>query len=194
MWIMFPSGVVSIVEKHTDRGNDTLTVRSRDKKSLAAFCTLATGHEVKPKNIKFKMLTDYPYRRVLPRAQVEAAAAECVRNIDYSNFKNEAKRVRGAAFAGVLGRVWSAVLELEDKATRDQANARWKDTPLLGAAYSSPQGSVIQPGDDDWDAILPDDLTAGEAEELEELDDIVKTMGVQALTDSQWARYEALGG
>lgn len=199
-WIAWPEGFVSIVEKPSDRGHDTLTVRARDKRSLAAFCTIATGHEVKAKNIKFKLATDYPYRRVLKREQVEAGMLEVARMITYSNFKTEAQRVRGKAYASVLGRVWSALLGLEDKATRDAVNRELKSStsPLasLAGMDTSKIGTVVQPGDDDWDALLassPDALTPQEHAELDQLDAIVAEFGVAGLTDAQWARYEELG-
>lgn len=188
MWTAFPGGFVSVVEKPADQGNDTLTVRARDKKSLAAYLTIARGVEVSVKSIKLNIATDYPYRAAITREEGDRAALAIMHAITYDNFKNEAKRVRGAAYAGVLGRVWTALLGLEDKATRDAINGRWASPLVTG-------GTTVQPGDDDWDAIL--DAAARSQQELDEiveLDGIVSTLGVNALTDEQWARYEALGG
>jgi len=102
---MTTAGFVSIVNKEGG-----LQVRSRDRESIEAFCLLSG---VDRKRIVEGGGTDYQWRvrRVSKRA-VRRYNNAVLEGITYSNFKNEAKRVRGPKYASFLGRVWGAGWEL----------------------------------------------------------------------------------
>lgn len=194
-WTMWPQGFVSIVEKPSDVGKGTLTVRARDKKSLEAFAVMAgrTGFKA-----KFAMETDYPYRTVATHAEVDAFYLKVREQTTYSNFKTEAQRVRGKQFAGALSSVWNAMLKLEDKATRKLVGQRWGSASKgeakgggYGSLFYTPGYPVAEVLDaDDWKAILDDDDGSGDAAEFERLCDLVASAGVRALTDAEYAFYE----
>lgn len=107
MWIYTPTGFISAVAK---RSNSTiLTVRARDRQSLSELVEL-TGV---PATVGEG--TDYPYRVVVSRETFKFWLDRQVDELDYSNFKDEAHRVRGYEYASVLGRVWTDNLALEDQ-------------------------------------------------------------------------------
>lgn len=112
MWAISPGMFVSVVEKESDQDQDTLTVRARDRASLVEFCRLAEIDDVDDVILE-QTVTDYPFRLVAWRAEVERAAVNAVTEIRYSNFKNAAETVRGkGAFTRFLSRVWIAGLSL----------------------------------------------------------------------------------
>ena len=107
MWIYTPTGFISAVAK---RSNPTqLTVRARDRQSLDELVAL-TGEKA-----TIGEGTDYPYRVVVSRELFKFWLDSQVDDIAYSNFKDEAHKVRGYEYASVLGRVWSDNLALEDQ-------------------------------------------------------------------------------
>lgn len=179
MWLMTPQGFVSVVEKPSDIGKGTLTVRSRDKQSLEAFAVLAgrTGFKA-----KFDMATDYPYRTVATEAEVDTALLASRKLIKYSNFKDEAKRVRGGAYVSALSAVWNAMLKLEDKETTRLVGERWAK-PAKGAKGGG-YGSLFMTG---GAAPTKDDDRA----EWERLCDLVAETSIHALTDAEYAFYES---
>lgn len=108
MWVIMPTGMVSIVEK-TPKAKK-LCVRARcaadlDRLRDTYLPTLSATDD--------KSGSDYPFRAWAPREDVALAMAAAVRNIHYSNVKAETKRVLGADREGVMHRVWSALLSLE---------------------------------------------------------------------------------
>lgn len=108
MWIMTPGGFVSIVNKEGG-----LQVRARDRQSLEWFGKQAGIPKRRIVTDWEEKYRDYPYRlKNVPSAKVKRFLAAEVDGITYSNFKNEAKRVRGQAYATILGRVWSNMLSM----------------------------------------------------------------------------------
>ena len=107
MWIYTPTGFVSAVSK--SKTSATLTVRARDRQSLDELVQLSGAKATIGDG------TDYPYRVVVSREIFKYWLDRQIEDLDYSNFKNEAAAVRGYDYAHVLGRVWSANLDLEDQ-------------------------------------------------------------------------------
>lgn len=108
MWIMTPGGFVSIVNKEGG-----LQVRARDRQSLESFCKQAGLPKKRIVADWEEKYRDYPYRvKNVPKSQVKRYLCAEVDGITYSNFKNEAKRVRGQAYATILSRVWSNMLSM----------------------------------------------------------------------------------
>lgn len=187
MWSLNPTSAVSIVQKAEDIERGTLTVRGRDKQSIAAFMS-ECGVPTKAEDIELDIATDYPYRTIVDREIAAQWAYDKVMAIDYSNFKNEAKRVRGAHYAGVLGRVWSALLELEDKATRKAIKKRFPTTPLLGGASGGGYGSLFA------QTLLADVDQSDDQAEFERLCNVVADAGIHALTDAEYAFWDGYNG
>lgn len=110
MWIMVPEGFVSVVDK--DEGDDLLTMRARDLKSL----TLVLGSiDIDPRTISDKGGTDYPYRAKVTRKQFKDILGFYVDNLDYYNFKDEADIVRENKYHVFLSKVWVAGLGMEKR-------------------------------------------------------------------------------
>lgn len=123
MWPITPGGFVSIVQKAEDVADDTLTVRARDHRSLVNFCRQA---DIPKKRISEETVTDYPFRLVATREEVERAMMTAVDEIRYANFKDEAKRVRGGVFVKFLSSVWVDGLSLTPPAVAKRANESLK--------------------------------------------------------------------
>ncbi len=113
MWLFTQTGFLSAVQK--DSGKPSLSVRSRDKKSLA---DLAERFELEIIKTPF---ADYPYRVELSKEKFAQWVANEVELIDYSNFKNRVADVRDAKYAKHLSSVWSTMVDSEDKEARERA-------------------------------------------------------------------------
>jgi hypothetical protein len=98
MWIFTTEGFVSVVEKP---GESELTVRARDRRSLAAFVDRAVVSVIETP------MADYPYRVVVSREVLSDWLADHVASLDYGNFKSEVSRTRGWDYAHALSAVWS---------------------------------------------------------------------------------------
>jgi hypothetical protein len=108
MWVMTTAGFVSIVAKG---GKNVLMVRSRDLESIKAYCL---GAGIDARAIVTGVGTDYPHRVYSNRAEVMKFFEAEMEWLQYKNFKDEAKLVKGKGYADFLGRVWTASLSLED--------------------------------------------------------------------------------
>lgn len=123
MWIMNRYGFISIVEKPEDRDQGTLTVRARDRRSLEAFAYWAGFPDYKA---ALDIGTDYPYRQVFHRDEVDQAVLALLNNIDYTNFKDAAKAELGAVYANALGRVWGTMHALTPPSVTKKVRAKFR--------------------------------------------------------------------
>ena len=116
MWLMTPLGFFSIVCKPDDVGGGTLTIRARVKSDLEAL-----RRDFLPRlgPIVEGGGTDYRYRAKAPRSEIADAVAGLVRQIDYSNFKNEVAARQGKQRADRYGQVWHALYDLEEPRARN---------------------------------------------------------------------------
>ena len=105
MWLFTNNGFMSAIR--FDNSKPEITVRARDKKSLAELIE-RTGSE-----IVVLTGTDYPYRLIIDEAEWSSYVAEKAMEIDYRNFKNEVYKTRGKDFAHLLSEVWGVMLEAE---------------------------------------------------------------------------------
>ena len=110
MWLMTPIGFFSIVEKHNDRHDGTLTVRARVEGDLAA---LKSRYLPELGEIKAGEGTDYQFRATAPREAVARALSQLTLDLDYANFKDEVSRVQGYERARVYGEVWGRLHQLQ---------------------------------------------------------------------------------
>jgi len=186
MWLMTPYGFISAVAKG---GKDTLMVRARDRQSLEHYCDI---NELDYSLITEGEGTDYPFRVVSNEKDVEFYAVWTVRNITYSNFKTEAKRVRGKAFADFLGEVWSSGWSLTplDVQKRESARFAVKSSVLgyPGAIAFSSMDSMVGKCDCCGKKIRKCRCTD---EELDEYWDFLDK-DVSAMTDDEYKRYEGM--
>jgi len=92
MWLITSIGFFSVVQKPGDKQNGTLTVRSRVRSDLAA---LKQHYLPGLGPIQESLDTDYRFRAVAPRAEVSAAMARMIEDLDYGNFKSEVAKKQG---------------------------------------------------------------------------------------------------
>jgi hypothetical protein len=107
MWLITTTGFYSIVKKP---GEKNLTIRSRVKKDLEA---LRDKYLQNLGEIVRTDSADYRYRARISHAELAAAAAQMVLDIDYDNFKNTVVKIQGHSRAHVYGNVWEDLLVLE---------------------------------------------------------------------------------
>lgn len=105
MWIITPRGFYSVVQK---RGESRLTVRARCEEDIRNLADLLPDCEPFASRG-----TDYEWRLHCTVAEWSKVCALLALEVDYSNFKNEVRRVQGSKREGVYHRVWSALLALE---------------------------------------------------------------------------------
>ena len=110
MWLVTPIGFFSIVQKPSDKQNDTLTVRSRLRSDLVA---LKQQYLPSLGEILESHDTDYQFRAVAPKADVSTAMAKLISNLDYSNFKSEVAKQQGKKRASLYRQVWDVLYKLQ---------------------------------------------------------------------------------
>lgn len=110
MWLVTTVGFFSVVRKPGDRD---LTVRSRARSDLEALGDLLPT--LGP--IEEGAGTDYAYRARVPVGDLAGVVADLIRDIDYSNFKDEVASRQGPERAHAYGRVWGALRELTPRET-----------------------------------------------------------------------------
>ena len=192
MWLMTPDGFLSVVAKG---GPGVLMIRARDYDSLSSFLVAVQGDISR---ITEGEGTDYPFRIVSSKAEVSEFMMQMVDQIDYSNFKTEAKRVRGKTFADFLSKVWVAGLMLTPFEVQAREDARIR---ALNPHYATNGGS-------EWGGALAGYTYTGKCDRCgkklrkckctdEELDcfyadDLDRVKDVASMTDAEFAAYEAL--
>lgn len=110
MWLITPIGFFSVVQKPGDVAVDTLTIRSRVRSDLEA---LRQHHLPHLGAITESKNTDYRFRAVAPRAEVAAAMADMVRQLNYSNFKSQVAKTQGASRSHLYHDVWQVLYRLQ---------------------------------------------------------------------------------
>ena len=111
MWLITPTGFYSIVEKPTDRGKQTLTVRARVRGDLLA---LRRAYCPSLGRVRESDDTDYRYRATAKRADVARALAAMIDGLGYSNFKSEVAIQQGLDRAHLYHDVWNVLRRLQD--------------------------------------------------------------------------------
>lgn len=113
MWILSTFGFFSIVEKPTDRGGGTLTIRSRVESDLDRMrIALPRLGQTQTSD-----LSDYQYRAVANRSDVATAVARSVESINYPNFKDAVAHYQGRGRAALYGDVWATLYGLQSGAS-----------------------------------------------------------------------------
>jgi hypothetical protein len=110
MWLITKFGFFSVVEKPLDQGKDRLTIRARSKNDLL---NLRKHYLPSMDYIQDSLDSDYRYRATAPTEDVAKAFMQAVRDIDYSNFKDEVKKQQGNGRASVYGWVWDSLYTIQ---------------------------------------------------------------------------------
>ena len=110
MWLITPIGFFSIVQKPNDKGNSTLTVRARLRGDLEA---LKQKYLPSLGPIQQNAGTDYHYRATALRADVSAAMARMIADLDYDNFKDEVSKKQGRERSRLYHDVWEVLYRLQ---------------------------------------------------------------------------------
>jgi hypothetical protein len=83
MWLITKFGFFSVVEKPSDQGEGSLTIRARSKKDLM---NLKKNYLPEMSEIETSDNTDYKYRATAPRKYIAEAFMQAIQDIHYSNF------------------------------------------------------------------------------------------------------------
>ncbi len=135
MWLITSIGFFSVVQKPADVAADTLTIRSRVRSDLDA---LRQQHLPNLGPIRESKNNDYRFRAVAPRAEVAAAMADMVKQLNYSNFKSQVARTQGTARSNLYHDVWSVLHHL-------QTDSSFNTTPKTTVQSTSGHGPVYHP-------------------------------------------------
>lgn len=109
MWILTACGFYSVVQKPEDVVDGMVSIRARvlaDLQALASYLP-NMGPIIESDD------SDYRYRVIARQDDFAAAAAEMVREIDYSNFKSVVAERQGHERADVYSSVWLDLLTLQ---------------------------------------------------------------------------------
>jgi hypothetical protein len=112
MWIFTDTGFVSAVRKPWAK--DKMTVRARDKQSLAELSEISGEAIVTSKD------SDYPHRVVVDDKVFKGWLVENIDKMSYDNFKTQVGKTRGKKFASLLSQVWYVMLGAEDIERKDE--------------------------------------------------------------------------
>lgn len=145
MWLITPVGFFSIVQKPSDVVTDTLTVRARVRADLDAL-----REQFLPSlgAIQESKVNDYRFRAMAPRAEVAAAMASLVNQLNYSNFKDQVAKVQGPARAHLYHDVWDVLYRLQTQPQKYSTSAKRETKPKATSA-SAKVGPVFHPRPDD---------------------------------------------
>ncbi len=110
MWLVTTFGYFSIVQKNSDRGAGTLTVRARLRKDLEL---LKQKYLPTLGPIESRGGVDYPYRAKAPREDLAKAFAQAIMDLTYSNFKAEVALQLGHRREDLYNDVWMALRKLQ---------------------------------------------------------------------------------
>lgn len=109
MWVFFAgAGFFSVVQ--AVGSVEDLVVRARVREDLVRLRRLYVPGLGR---IETTPTRDYGVRARVAKPEFAAGLAKAVMAIDYGNFKNEVARQLGPSRAGVYGRIWSILLELQ---------------------------------------------------------------------------------
>lgn len=110
MWLITAIGFFSIVQKSTDKANNTLTVRARVRKDLEA---LRQHYLPGLGDIQESSANDYRFRATAPRTEVAHAMFDMAEALNYNNFKAEVAKMQGHKRASLYHDVWENLCQLQ---------------------------------------------------------------------------------
>ena len=110
MWLVTTFGYFSIVQKHSDRDTDTLTVRCRVRQDMEL---LKQKYLPNLGPIQARGGADYPYRAKVRRADLADAFRQAIMDLSYSNFKAEVALQLGHRREDLYTDVWMSLRALQ---------------------------------------------------------------------------------
>ncbi|MEJ7784664.1 MAG: hypothetical protein WKF96_07660 [Solirubrobacteraceae bacterium] len=108
MWLLTPSGFLSIVRDTRTDGH--VLVRARTREDIEAIAQRLAPDEPE---IVHTPERDYAFRISIPRETWAAVAGELASEIDYPNFKDRVAEVQGNERARLYGEVWATLREMQ---------------------------------------------------------------------------------
>jgi hypothetical protein len=112
MWVLTPFGFYSVVQKSFEP-HGLLTIRARSRGDLENLRDQYL--ESKMSQIIEDVHADYQFRATVINKDWAEAVGRMTMDIDYDNFKNEVKARQGSERAGIYGRVWSELYEIQQR-------------------------------------------------------------------------------
>ena len=107
MWLFFPFGFVSVVQKPSDP-KGVLCVRARDRKSLEQL-----GRQMSALGpIEETWGTDYPFRARVDGLEFGRFVSAYLAGLDVPNFKDAATEQHGVAYHDACFDVWEAMTRI----------------------------------------------------------------------------------
>lgn len=113
MWIFLPFGFFSVVKDNDPSGR--LAIRARVRADLDELrdrylpklsATIQTPHR------------DYQYRAYATHTAFATAIGRVIRDLDYSNYKEEVERVQGSARHALYSRIWEVMYHADMRTRR----------------------------------------------------------------------------
>jgi hypothetical protein len=138
MWVFTKFGFLSAVAKPED-GPNRLTVRARKREHLEAFRREYCPRMDSPMRMP---MADYRWHAKVNKKAFARAMSEAALDIDYVNFKDQAKATAGAEFAQRCGQVWNVLYQLQ------AADERPAERPM-------PLFARVEPTPETWDPTCP---------------------------------------
>jgi hypothetical protein len=134
MWLITTFGYFSIVQKNSDRGAGTLTVRSRLRKDLDL---LKARYLPAMGPIEARGGADYPYRAKAKREDLAEAFRKSILDLTYSNFKAEVALELGHKREDAYTEVWMALRKLQ---ALDDPSPQPDPPPVMNVAAAGRRG------------------------------------------------------
>ena len=110
MWVLTPFGFFSVVQKSFEP-HGLLTIRARSRGDLENLRDQYLGNKMS--QIIEDVHADYQFRATTINKNWAEAVGQMTMDIDYDNFKNEVKARQGSERAGIYGRVWNELYEIQ---------------------------------------------------------------------------------
>lgn len=151
MWIVTKTGFVSIVQN--DKDSNIMRVRARTHQHLAesfpAYASSIIDHDVEP-TIEGPPAPMYDYRFHLdvPRIEVQDFLVQAVDGVDYTSHAKEAMSKGDRVFHGILMRVWSAFMQLQETGRRRR---NWYGSTPVEPLFHLDDDDDDEDEDDDYD-------------------------------------------
>lgn len=140
MWIVTPIGFFSIVQKPGDKAAGLLTVRARvrsDLDALRASALPTLGETIESRE------TDYRFRAVAPRQDVQAAISKLVAELDYSNFKSKVAKAQGPKRERLYHDVWSVLHRMQGDPAYEATSGKAAQPAIPAIPKADAYGGVL---------------------------------------------------
>jgi hypothetical protein len=122
MWMMTQNAFTSTVFKQVDEG--WFMMRFRDVDSADKVCEMAG---IDKDRVYADLPSDYPLRlKISEDEMVDYFRAE-LKQLTYRNFKDQAKKTKGPAYANALMKVWSAMFSLTPNSLKNANHKAWDE-------------------------------------------------------------------